>query len=128
MDLSRIYTKTSRGILDGALKTRALGREHGRLFALIDGKASLGDLLAQNNRLSQNHLAAIIDKLASAGLIRLVDEVDDVDDLGFSSTIIVSEANTQAFFDAQIAADIKIRLAEVEESLAEDKAREMLLK
>ncbi len=127
MDLSRIYTKTSRGILDGALKTRALGREHGRLFALIDGKASLEDLIAQNTRLSQNHLAAIIDQLVSAGLIRLINEVADIDDLGFSSTIIVSEANTQAFFDAQIAADIKSRLAEVEESLAQDKAREALL-
>ncbi len=127
MDLSRIYTKTSRGILDGALKTRALGREHGRLFALIDGKASLEDLIAQNTRLSQNHLAAIIDQLVSTGLIRLINEVADIDDLGFSSTIIVSEANTQAFFDAQIAADIKSRLAEVEESLAQDKAREALL-
>ena len=127
MDLSRIYTKTSRGILDGALKTRALGREHGRLFALIDGQASLEDLLAKNSRLSQNHLAAIIDQLVSAGLIRLINEIADVDDLGFSSTIIVSEANTQAFFDAQIAADIKTRLAEVEESLAQDKAREALL-
>ena len=128
MDLSRIYTKTSRGILDGALKTRAFGREHARLLVLIDGKSSLGDLLAQNTRLSENRLAAIIDKLADAGLIRLISEVSDADDLGFSSTIIVSEANTQAFFDAQIAVENKVRRAEDDEALAQDLAREILLK
>ena len=128
MDLSRIYTKTSRGILDGALKTRVLGREHGRMLALIDGKSSLGDLLAKNTRLSQNRLAAIIDKLSEAGLIRLISEAPDADDLGFSATIIVSEANTQAFFDAQIAADLQLRRAEDEEALANEQARELLLK
>ena len=125
MDLSRIYTKTSRGILDGALKTRVLGREHGRMLALIDGKSSLGDLLAKNTRLSQNRLAAIIDKLSEAGLIRLISEAPDADDLGFSATIIVSEANTQAFFDAQIAADLQLRRAEDEEALANEQAREL---
>ena len=128
MDLSRIYTKTSRGILDGALKTRVLGREHTRLLALIDGKSSIGDLLAQNTRLSENRLAAIIDQLADAGLIRLMTNAAHADDLGFSSTIIVSEADTQAFFDAQIAVENEMRRAEDEEALALDQAREILLK
>lgn len=125
MDLSRVYTKTSKGILDGSLKTRALGRSHARLLALIDGKSTVSDLLnAAGTRLSENRLAAILDELVSAGLIRLLTATTpEVDDLGFSSTIIVSEANTQAFFDAQ--ADVeneKLRRAEIQKALDESNA------
>ena len=128
MDLSRIYTKTSRGILDGNLKTRVLGREHGRLLVLIDGKSNLGDLLENNSRLSQNRLAAIIDELVQAGFIRLVNAGPEVDDLGFSSTIIVDETNTQAFFDAQAAVEHQLRRAEDQAALALIQEREALLK
>ena len=58
MDLSRIYTKTSKGILDGNAKTRTLSREHGRVLVLIDGKSTLSDILEKSTRLSQNRLAA----------------------------------------------------------------------
>ena len=120
MDLSRIYTKTSKGVLDGNLRTRALGRAHARLLALIDGKTSVGDLFAAASmRLSENRLAAILDELAEAGLIRLISASPEVDDLGFSSTIIVSEANTQAFFDAQVDVENKkLRRAEDQAALA----------
>ncbi len=128
MDLSRIYTKTSRGILDGSLKTRLLGREHGRLLALIDGKSTIGDLLEKNSRLSENRLAAIIDELVAAGFIRLLSANTDADDFGFSSTIIVDEANTQAFFEAQAAAESEMRRAEDQETITKVKERDALLK
>ena len=125
MDLSRVYTKTSKGILDGSLKTRALGRSHARLLALIDGKSTIDDLLnAVGTRLSEARLAAILDELVSAGLIRLLTATTpEVDDLGFSSTIIVSESDTQAFFDAQVDVENdKLRQAEVQKALDESNA------
>ena len=125
MDLSRVYTKTSKGILDGNLKTRALGRSHARLLALIDGKSTVDDLLnAAGTRLSEARLAAILDELVSAGLIRLLTATPEVvDDLGFSSTIIVSETDTQAFFDAQVDVENdKLRRAEVQKALDESNA------
>lgn len=129
MDLSRIYTKTSRGILDGSLKASALTREHGRLLALIDGKSTVNDLLEKNKRLSENRLAAIIDELVSGGFIRLISTShSEEEDLGFSSTIIVDEANTQAFFEAQAAAESQMRRAEDREARDKVVAREALLK
>ena len=129
MDLSRIYTKTSRGILDGNLKTtRELGREHGRLLVLIDGRSTVGDLLEKNSRLSQNRLAAVIDELVAAGFIRLITANSDADDFGFSSTIIVDETNTQAFFEAQAAAENNMRRAEDQETITKVQERESLLK
>ena len=125
MDLSRVYTKTSKGILDGNLKTRALGRSHARLLALIDGKSTVDDLLnATGTRLSEARLAAILDEMVSAGLIRLLTATPEVvDDLGFSSTIIVSETDTQAFFDAQVDVENdKLRRAEVQKALDESNA------
>ena len=70
MDLSRIYTKTSKGILEGNAKTRALTREHGRVLVLIDGKSSLNDILEKSTRLSQSRLAAILDELVAEQLSR----------------------------------------------------------
>jgi len=128
MDLSRIYTKTSRGILDASLKARALTREHARLLALIDGKSTISDLLEKNKRLSGNHLAAMIDELAAGGFIRLINADAAEEELGFSSTIIVDEANTQAFFEAQAAAESQMRRAEDREAREQAEAREALFK
>lgn len=129
MDPSRIYTKTSRGILDSSLKASALTREHGRLLALIDGKSSVSDLLEQNKRLSENRLAAIIDELVAGGFIRLLSAKSEQDEeLGFSSTIIVDESNTQAFFEAQAAAENQMRRSEDRDARAKAEAREALLK
>jgi len=128
MDPSRIYTKTSRGILDGNLKASALTREHARLLASIDGKADVSTLLEKNKRLSENRLAAIIDELVSGGFIRLISADSAEEELGFSSTIIVDEANTQAFFEAQAAVESQMRRAEDREALTQAQAREALLK
>ena len=128
MDLSRIYTKTSKGILEGNAKTRALTREHGRVLVLIDGKSTLNDILEKSTRLSQSRLAAILDELVEAGLIRLLSGNLAADDLGFSSTIIVSEADTQAFFDAQADVERELRRAEDRDTRAKIADRESLMK
>lgn len=115
MDLSQIYSKTSKGILEG--NSRSLTREHGRVLSLVDGKTTVGEILEKSKRLSQNRLAAVLDELAAAGLVRAANAGTNApqDDLGFSSTIIVDESNTQAFFEAQ---------AELERELARRKATE----
>ena len=127
MDLSRVYTKTSKGILEGTAKTRALTREHGRVLALIDGKSPLSIILEKSPRLSESRLAAILDELIEVGFIRLLNDNLAVDDLGFSSTIIVSDANTQAFFDAQADAERELLQAEAHETRAKADAQERLL-
>lgn len=127
MDLSRVYTKTSKGILDGNTKSRELTREHGRVLALIDGKSSVSDLLEKNSRLSESHLAAILLELAELGMIRQLNGALAVDDLGFSSTIIVDEANTQAFFEAQAHLERELRRAEDHEARVKQQDRAALL-
>lgn len=127
MDLSRVYTKTSKGILEGNAKSRDLTREHGRLLALIDGKSSVSDLLEKNSRLSESRLAAILDELAELGMIRQLNGALAVDDLGFSSTIIVGEANTQAFFEAQAHLERELRRADDHEVRVKEQDRTTLL-
>lgn len=127
MDLSRVYTKTSKGILEGSTKSRDLTREHGRVLALIDGKSSVSDLLEKNSRLSESRLAAILDELAAFGMIRQLNGALAVDDLGFSSTIIVDESNTQAFFEAQAHLERELRRAEDHEVRAKEQDRAALL-
>ncbi|MBI5750992.1 MAG: AsmA family protein [Hydrogenophilales bacterium] len=127
MDLSRVYTKTSKGILEGNTKSRELTREHGRVLALIDGKSSVSDLLEKNSRLSESRLAAILDELADLGMIRQLNGALAVDDLGFSSTIIVDEANTQAFFEAQAHLEREQRRAEDREVRVKEQDRAALL-
>ena len=107
---------------------RVLTREHGRVLALIDGKSSLSDILQKSTRPSQNRLAAILDELVEIGFIRLLSENLAVDDLGFSSTIIVSDANTQAFFDAQADVERALRRAEDHKMHAKVSEQERLLK
>ncbi|OFZ70725.1 MAG: hypothetical protein A2Z01_11665 [Betaproteobacteria bacterium RBG_16_58_11] len=85
MDLSRVYTKTSKGILDGNTKSRELTREHGRVLALIDGKSSVSDLHEKISRLSESRLGEILDELAELGMIRQLNGALAVDDFGFSS-------------------------------------------
>jgi hypothetical protein len=128
MDLSRIYTKTSKGILEGNAKTRVLTREHGRVLVFIDGKSTLSEILEKNTRLSQSRLASILDELVEAGFIRLLSGDLAVDDLGFSSTIIVSEANTQAFFEAQADVERESRRAEDRDARTKIADRESLMK
>lgn len=127
MDLSRVYTKTSKGILEGNAKSRGLTREHGRVLALIDGKSTVSDLLEKNSRISENRLAAILDELTDFGMIRQLSGALAVDDLGFSSTIIVAEANTQAFFEAQAHLDRELRRTEDKAALLKQQEREALL-
>ncbi|MDP1681725.1 MAG: AsmA family protein [Burkholderiales bacterium] len=127
MDLSRVYTKTSKGILEGNAKSRDLTREHGRVLTLIDGKSSVSDLLEKNSRLSESRLATILDELAEFGMIRQLNGALAVDDLGFSSTIIVDESNTQAFFEAQVHLERELRRAEDHEVRAKEQDRAALL-
>ncbi len=127
MDITRVYTKTSKGILEGNTKSRDLTRDHGRVLTLIDGKSTVNDLLEKNSRLSENRLGEILDELAKYGMIRELNGALAVDDLGFSSTIIVGESNTQAFFEAQVHLERELRRAEDHEAHAKEQDRTTLL-
>ena len=127
MDLSRVYTKTSKGILGGNTKSREVTREHGRVLTLIDGKSSVRNILEKSTRLSENRLAAILDELTEMGMIRQLNGALAVDDLGFSSTIIVGESNTEAFFEAQVNHERELRRAEALAAQDKDEERTTLL-
>jgi len=123
MDLSRVYTKTSKGILEGNAKSRELTREHGRVLTLIDGKSTVRNILEKSARLSESRLAAILDELAEMSMIRPLNGVLAVDDLGFSSTIIVGESNTEAFYEAQVHLERELRRAEDRAAQGKDEDR-----
>ena len=127
MDLTRVYTKTSKGILEGNTKSREVTREHGRVLTLIDGKSSVATILEKSTRLSENRLAAILDELVELGMIRQLNAALAVDDFGFSSTIIVGESDTQAFFEAQVNHDRELRRAEALAAQDKDEGRTTLL-
>ncbi len=127
MDLSRVYTKTSKGILEGSAKARGLTREHARVLALIDGQSTVRILLEKNPRISENNLASILDALTNAGMIRQLSGAQAGDDLGFSSTIIVADANTQAFFEAQARVDYEQQQTEDAAAQLKQQAHDALL-
>ncbi|MEJ5211574.1 MAG: hypothetical protein WHV61_09120, partial [Burkholderiales bacterium] len=104
MDPNIVFTKTSKGALEAAGKTRLLNREQARVLALVDGRSSLAQMLERAGRLSQARLERVLTTLEAEGFVRSVRAAPHTvlaDELGFSSTIIVDEANTQAFIEAQ---------------------------
>lgn len=112
MDSKTVFTKTSKGALEAAGKSRLLGREQARILMLIDGRSTLADLLEKAGRFSRSKLERILGQLLSEGFIRILSAGQPTvlaEQLGFSSTIIVDEADTRAFLEAQAEIERRIR-------------------
>ena len=130
MDLNTVYTKTSKGAMEVAGKSRELSREQSRILTFIDGKSSVGEILDKAGRISQGKLEHVLGSLLSIGFIRVLKgsgQTHLAEDLGFSSTIIVDEANTQAFFEAQADVERRARRKKDEEKASTESDRGALL-
>jgi hypothetical protein len=113
MDLNTVFTKTSKGAMEVSGKSRALSREQSRVLNLVDGKSSVGEILDKAGRMSQLKLEQVLSALASDGFVRILRGSEHTvlsEELGFSSTILVGEADTQAFFEAQAELERRARL------------------
>lgn len=130
MDLNTVFTKTSKGAMEVAGKSRDLSREQSRILTLVDGKSTIGEILDKAGRMSQGKLEQLLGALASEGFIRILrggGQTHLAEELGFSSTIIVDEANTQAFFEAQVAHERRTRKREENEKAYKEQERDELL-
>ena len=106
MDWSTIYAKTAKGVMELTGKSRRLHRDLIRVLQLVDGKATVAEILARSEKLTEVQLNKSLNTLLVDKYIKaLVSEqlTQFAHDFGSSATIMVSEANTQAFLEAQAA-------------------------
>ena len=85
-------------------KSRWFSRDLFKVLELVDGKSSVAEIFAKSDKLSDSKLKHAMEKLAREGFIKARESGPQTmfgDDLGFPATINVSEADTQAFLDAQ---------------------------
>lgn len=130
MDLNTVFTKTSKGAMEVTGKSRELSREQSRVLNLVDGKSNVGEILDRAGRMSENKLQEVLSRLASDGFIRVLrgnQHTQLAEDFGFSSTIIVDEANTQAFFEAQAALERNTEERAAQAKAQKESEREALL-
>ena len=66
-----VYTKTAKGILEASSETVTLSAELEAVLLAVDGKASVGDLLAVS-AMTEPQLANALDTLEAQGLIEQV--------------------------------------------------------
>lgn len=70
MDKTKIYSKTAKGMGEVSGGGKNLVREHYRVLSMIDGRSSIGDLLAAT-AVPPERFIATLDALAAAGLVRV---------------------------------------------------------
>ena len=112
MDWNTVYTKTAKGVLQLSNKTLRLPRDVTHVLTLVDGKASIAELLLNSGRLSEAKLYKALDTLTGEGLIKILVTSPDTEfshDVHFSDSIQVSELDTQAFFDAKEEAEARVK-------------------
>jgi len=97
MDWSTIYAKTAKGVMELTGKSRRLHRDLIRVLQLVDGKATVAEILARSEKLTEVQLNKSLNTLLVDKYIKaLVSEqlTQFAHDFGSSATIMVSEANT----------------------------------
>jgi len=72
MEKSVIYSKTAKGMNESRNGGKSLAREHARVLSLVNGKSSIGDLLA-SGALAPGKYEASLQALVEHGLIRVFD-------------------------------------------------------
>jgi CheY-like chemotaxis protein len=70
MDKSLVYSKTAKGMAEYKSGGKSLAREHARILSLVNGKASIGDLLT-SGCLLEGRYAVTVESLVELGLIRV---------------------------------------------------------
>ena len=70
MEKHLIYSKTAKGMAESKSGGKALPREHARVLALVNGKASIGDLV-ESGALLEGKYASVIHALLEQGLVRV---------------------------------------------------------
>lgn len=124
MNLTEIYGKTAKGLLFTKTRGKKLSKDLMRVFSLVDGRSTLEAMLRHPDAPSKPVLRAAIEELLAEGYIKFISGGAALNRLtvemahshgmdGFS----VSDANTQAFHDAQ--AEILARNAIRERSKSE---------
>jgi hypothetical protein len=103
-DLSTVYGKTGKGAMAITSKSKTLSSDLLRTLALVDGKSSVEEILASNNKLSEHTLREALTQLTSNGYIKaLRSGANTIFVLGSKgpSTILVAETDVEEFFAAQ---------------------------
>ena len=71
MNPSAIYSKSGKGVLEASGKTSLLSRGDRAVLAAVDGKLTLGDIFPRFEKLGEEGLQGLVDKLEHDGFIRL---------------------------------------------------------
>lgn len=82
MDTSTVLSKTARGMAELRAGGKSLAREHARVLALINGKASIHDLINSGALLAGKY-ASVLESLLEHGLIRVFEQAGAPDALHF---------------------------------------------
>ncbi len=133
MDLSAVYSKTSKGIRVLSGKSRALSSPLMRALALVDGKSTVAEILAQSDSFTEQELGVSLGELELEGCVRITKIVDpdlSWQDQGSFSAMEVAEVSAEDFH--KLAADATtepptipsaaVRSTEADETRARDAA------
>ncbi|MDP2827446.1 MAG: hypothetical protein Q8O37_02445 [Sulfuricellaceae bacterium] len=124
MNLTEIYGKTAKGLLFTKTRGKRLSKDLMQAFPLVDGKSTVEVMLKNPDAPSESALQAALEELLAEGYIKLISSGTPINHLTMEmshgqgmNAFSVSDANTQAFHDAQ--AEILARNAIRERSKAE---------
>src|SRR4249920_1340838 len=69
MDRTTVFSKTGKGLLEIKSKSNRLPKDHFRVLNLVDGKATL-DNLVEKSRVMETELRKILQQLADGGFVK----------------------------------------------------------
>ncbi len=126
MDRATVFTKTSKGVLETTGKGKQLSRKLGRVLQLVDGRSRVAELFDRSDFASESKFEDALGQLARGGFIRVLSsglETLFPDHPDLPAAIVVSDAETRAFFEAQAAAEARARRDEQAKTRAEEEER-----
>ena len=126
MDRATVFTKTSKGVLETTGKGKQLSRKLGRALQLVDGRSRVAELFDRSDFASESKFEDALGQLARGGFIRVLSsglETLFPDHPDLPAAIVVSDAETRAFFEAQAAAEARARRDGQAKTRAEEEER-----
>ena len=126
MDRATVFTKTSKGVLETTGKGKQLSRKLGRVLQLVDGRSRVAELFDRSDFASESRFEDALGQLARGGFIRVLSsglETLFPDHPDLPAAIVVSDAETRAFFEAQAAAEARAGRDEQAKTRAEEEER-----
>ena len=126
MDRATVFTKTSKGVLETTGKGKQLSRKLGRVLQLVDGRSRVAELFDRSDFASESKFEDALGQLARGGFIRVLSsglETLFPDHPDLPAAIVVSDAETRAFFEAQAAAEARAGRDEQAKTRAEEEER-----